>query len=90
MASPGAIAKRRDAAINAILAEAERLAEALTVEPPDLPRRGRDPSFLMAQQLEAVATWLAYVADGASELAERPEPATKGKGKPKKSKGEAL
>ncbi len=84
MASPGAIAIRRQAAIRAIESEAERLADVLQVAPPALPQRGRDPGLLMAQQLEAVAAWLADVADGATALA--PAPAGKGK----KTKGEGL
>ncbi len=92
MASPGAIAIRRQAAIRAIQAQANRLADVLQVDPPALPQRGRDPGLLMAQQLEAVAAWLADVADGATALA--PAPAGKGKDltavKPKKTRGEGL
>lgn len=61
MATIGAIAAKKDAAVKRITAASAQLAERLALEVAPFPLHGRDRDYLQASQLEAVANILEAV-----------------------------
>lgn len=67
MATRAARAVQSAQALDRLVEVTTLLAESLSLEPPDIPRSHRDPTYLPTLQMEAVSDFLAQVVNAAEE-----------------------